>query len=277
MKQRISFFEAPFFVLYLPFLKIKAMRISLFILLFFLLNLTLPAQRRWVQERSNEGGALLLNMTYGLHTPGGDLAKRFGANSSTGGGIEYLTKGNFIIGTYFYFLFGTRVKTDVLAPLKDENGNLYSDAFGISAVQLRERGWKTGVHFGKLFSLGANKRSGIRATVGAGFLQHKIRLQDDPVGGKVSLISGDYAKGYDRLTNGLALTEFISYQLLAKNRRVNFFAGFEFSQGFTQNRRSFHFDTRTSETESRLDLLYGIRFGWTLPFYFGENAEEIQY
>jgi hypothetical protein len=58
---------------------------------------------------------------------------------------------------------------------------------------------------------------------------------------------------------------------------LNFLAGFEFYQGFTQGRRSFNFDTRSRESEKRLDLLFGVRLGWTLPFYVGENADEIQY
>ncbi|MEO1715307.1 MAG: hypothetical protein AAFU60_18420, partial [Bacteroidota bacterium] len=60
-------------------------------------------------------------------------------------------------------------------------------------------------------------------------------------------------------------------------RRVNFYAGFEIMEGFTVNRRSFNFDTQMADTTPRLDILYGFRLGWTLPFYVGENTEEIFY
>ena len=133
-----------------------------------------------------------------------------------------------------------------------------------------------GALIGKLFSLSdVNPRSGIRFTISSGLLQHKIRIQDDPVR-DVPQLSTEYRKGYDRLTNGLTFNEFIGYQMLSRNRRINFYAGLEFTQAFTKSRRDFNFDTMTAETENRVDLLYGFRVGWVLPFYFG-NAGDIYY
>ena len=142
---------------------------------------------------------------------------------------------------------------------------------------LRERGLQFNVLAGKLFPLpGKNKRSGIRTTVGVGFLQHKIRLQQDP-DSKVFQFVGAYQEGYDRLTNGLSISEFIGYQHLSNNRGVNFFFGFEFTQAFTQNRRNFNFNEMRKDDSKRTDLLIGFKVGWTLPFYIGEEADEIFY
>jgi len=238
----------------------------------------LDAQRTYYRaERSNDGNVLLFNALYGVHWPGGDLADRFGSHFSAGGTVEFLTKSNFIVGAHSNFYFGTNVNTDVLAPLRDEDDLLFGDDGGIAEVRLRQRGLYVGGHVGKIFPIfGPNKRSGIRVTVGGGYLQHKIRIQDDPQV-FVSTLNSNYKKGYDRFTNGFALTEFIGYQYLATNRMVNFLIGLELTQGFTQNRRSFNFDTRSAETDGRLDLLAGLRIGWTLPLYVGENAAEIRY
>jgi hypothetical protein len=228
-------------------------------------------------ERSNEGGVLSFNFSYGMFWPGGDLSNRFGYNFTTGAAIDYITSKNFIFGFLPSFQFGTNVKQDVLANLRNEDGIIFGDDGALSNVKLRERGVYLGGHIGKLFSLtDANRRSGVRVTVGAGFLQHKIRIQDDPQI-KISLLNEDYKKGYDRLTNGWALAEFIGYQYMAKNRFVNFIAGFEFIQGFTQSRRSFDFDTRNQDTIKRHDFLSGFRLSWTLPLYVGEDPDEIRY
>jgi hypothetical protein len=145
-----------------------------------------------------------------------------------------------------------------------------------SSVVLRQRGFYVGAKFGKLFPLSeSNPRSGIRVTLGAGLLEHKIRVQDDSR--QVNQVAGEYRKGYDRLTNGLALNQFVGYQLLGKNRLINFYAGLEFTQGFTQNRRDWNFDTMEQESGERLDLLFGIRLGWVLPFYFGGNVADSYY
>lgn len=102
-------------------------------------------------------------------------------------------------------------------------------------------------------------------TLGAGFLEHKIRIDVDK--DDVPELSGDYLKGYDRLTNGLALTEFIGYMHCGNNRLINFIFGFELTQAFTQNRRDFNFDQMKKDDNKRLDLLYGIKLGWFFPLY----------
>jgi hypothetical protein len=50
-------------------------------------------------------------------------------------------------------------------------------------------------------------------------------------------------------------------------RRVNFFIGIEAVQAFTKNRRSFNFDTRSSDDSERSDRLLGLKAGWIIPLY----------
>ena len=236
----------------------------------------------WGQKRSeytlNRGNALLFSLSYAGHKPGGDLANRFGNNFSFGTGAGLITnKGNWLVGLDFAYLFGGEVKEDVVASLRTPDGYIIGNDRGYANIELRERGFYAGGYIGKLISIGLpNPRSGIRVTLGAGLLQHKIRIQDDPLSG-VPQLSGDYKKGYDRLSNGLAFSEFIGYQVMSMDKRVNFYAGLEFTQGMTMSRRDFNFDTRTKDETERKDLLFGIRVGWVIPLYFGKEAGEVYY
>ena len=229
-------------------------------------------------ERLNLGNLLALNFQFGIGTTAGDLNDRFGTTLSLGAGMDYITeKNNLILGWKGDFHFGNNVKEDILgglAPLGFIFGNSLSPATELRRAQ---RGFYLGAHIGKIFPLSSkNKRSGIRLTVGGGLLQHRIRLQQDPLN-FVPQIAGEYGRGYDRLTNGFALRQFLGYQLLGNDKLVNFTIGLEFIEGFTQNRRNFNFDEMSVDTDSRLDLIIGVKVGWTLPFYIGESTGEIYY
>src|SRR5688572_23891874 len=102
-------------------------------------------------------------------------------------------------------------------------------------------------------------------TVSTGFIQHKIRIET--IGNAVPELRHDYKKGYDHLTNGWHLSEFIGYTYFSNRQLVNFYGGFELTQGFTANRRDYNFDNLGNSDKNRLDLLYGFKLGWILPLY----------
>lgn len=226
----------------------------------------------------NKGDVLLPYISYAAHRPGGALADRFGNNFSLGLGVDWLTaKSHWILGLNANFLFGNTVKTDVLSSLRTDAGFIIGNNRLPADIVLRQRGWLVHLEWGKHIPFTTeNPRSGFRITISPGLLQHKIRIQDDPQQAVPQLL-GDYKKGYDRLTNGFSLTEFIGYELLSENRRTNFFLGLEFTQAFTQSRRDFDFPTRTKDESKRTDLLYGIRLGWIIPFYVGNAGGDIYY
>lgn len=226
---------------------------------------------------SNEGTILAVNLSYGAQLPGGDLSDRYGVNINTGAGLQFFTNTNWMLELEGQYLFGNKVKSDVLAPLRSPEGYIFADDGGPADITLRERGWWIGLSAGKLIPLlPSNPRSGLRISLGAGLLEHKIRIQNDPQA-FVPALTSEYRKGYDRLANGLALKQFIGYQHFSINRRINFFAGIELMQGFTASRRSWNIDEMAKEEGSRLDLLFGFRAGWVLPFYLGEKGETIYY
>lgn len=229
----------------------------------------------------NTYNVITLNMSYGLHSPAGDLSNRFGANFSIGGGLDLITeKNNLIFGLKGNNLFGNTVKEDVLASLRDRDGFILGSIGAGQAtyaeVFLRERGLYAGGHFGKLIALSKkNKRAGLRLTFGIGVLQHKIRIQDE--NNNADQLKGELFKGYDQLSSGLAFEQFIGYQQLNRKTGINFFAGFELTEAFTKNRRSVNFATQSPDLESRFDVLLGFRLGWIFTFYVGERASDIQY
>lgn len=245
------------------------------IFLFLLSTLVLNAQDNSPQ---NTGAVLLLDFSYGVHLPGGDLADRFGLNFSPAVSVDYITDpNNWIFSLQGSFQFGSEVKTDVLANLRTAEGFIIANDRTVADIQLRERGFYLGLGIGRLIGLSTgNYRSGIRIDLGAGLLQHQIRIQEDPVR-TVAPLTGDYKKGYDRLTNGPALRQFIGYQVLSRDRRANLFAGIELIEGFTRSRRDYDFATQSADQSGRMDLLYGFRIGLSLPFYVGQDPGEIFY
>ncbi|MEN9613624.1 MAG: hypothetical protein RLZZ628_4438, partial [Bacteroidota bacterium] len=190
------------------------------------------------QLMPNYYNTIFLNVAYSAQLPAGDLANRFGLNMSTGASVEYfLTHKNWIIGTEAYYLFGQTVKEDVLAFARTTEGAILGDIGNYAQVDLRERGFYWGGHMGRFYKTRerGNLLSGLRVTLGAGFLQHYIRIQDNQ---NVSIpqLSGAYRAGYDRLTNGFALNQFMGWQVLSRNKRINFHIGLELTEGFTKNR-----------------------------------------
>ena len=54
---------------------------------------------------------------------------------------------------------------------------------------------------------------------------------------------------------------------LARNRLVNWFAGFEIQEGFTTGLRGYQYDLMGPDNKKRHDILIGFKLGWMLPLY----------
>ena len=209
----------------------------------------------------------MMNVSAGYYTPGGDLADRFGTCTVLGGEVLYKNRKNYLIGASTGFMFGNDIKEpNLLKDLYTQDQQIIGLDGLYAEIRLFERGYHVGPAFGKIFSLKKpNPNSGILVLVSPGFMQHKIRIED--IGNTVPALRGDYKKGYDRLTNGFRLQEFIGFVFFSNRQLVNFYGGFEFIQGFTKLRRDYIFDDPQIDKSQRLDLLYGFKLGWTLPFY----------
>jgi hypothetical protein len=209
---------------------------------------------------------------------GGDLKNTFGSNYNVGVGVEKLYWENgFIWGIEGNYLFGSNLNVDPFRYIRTAEGELLAEG-SYADIGLKQRGFFAGARVGRLWKLHQNTKriGGIRTTLGIGFLQHWIRIQDNQ-GSSAPQVNGFYANGYDRLTNGFALNQFIGYQMMSFNRGINFFAGVEFTQGFTKNRRGFNFDTRLIDDAAKKDILIGIRAGWIITIKMQRNTSNIEY
>ena len=216
-----------------------------------------------------------LGIGMGANLPAAGLKKRYGSNLNLSVQAEYITTSNFIFGPKMLFFFGDNVKEDVLAPFRTPTGVVLGDDNQIADVFLRQRGLFLGAGIGRLFSVNKTSKSGIKGMLHAGILQHNIRFTDER--NSVAQIRAGRNKGYDRLTRGFALMESIGYKHLSNDRRLNFELMFDFIQGFTSEVRAYNFDTGLPTILSRLDLMFGFRAVWNLPFYKITSQETIFY
>ena len=141
----------------------------------------------------------------------------------------------------FIFRDGVKNPASILSGISTSDGFIIDEAGVFANVMLLERGFSVMAKVGKLIPVAApNPNSGLLFQFGGGMLQHKIRIQDP--NNSAPQLKGDYKKGYDHLCNGPAISEFIGYQTPGNNRKINFFAGFEFTQAYTFSRRAYYFN-----------------------------------
>ncbi len=211
--------------------------------------------------------APMFTFSYAFQMPAGDMKDRFGVSSNVGGDFMVKNKKNWIFGADFHYIFGSDIKENsILDGMKTKLGEIIGQDGQYADIAISERGYTTCAKIGKIFPLGKpNKNSGIIFTTGAGFMQHKIRM--DVSNNTAPQLTKETKKGYDRLTNGFMLDHFLGYMFLSNKRLMNFYCGFEFTQAFTKCRRSYNWDTMQRDTKSRYDVLYGFRIGFIIPFY----------
>ncbi|MEI7597080.1 MAG: hypothetical protein WCK02_15135 [Bacteroidota bacterium] len=208
-----------------------------------------------------------LSAHYSYNLPGGDLKDRFGSNSIIGGKFSLKTRKNWIFEIQGNFIFGNTVnENSILDSLRNSDGNIINGNGEVASVNLFERGFSFTANAGKIFPVfGPNKNSGIVFSNGIGFLQHKIRIENFM--NTVPQIKDDYKKGYDRLSNGFAMTQFLGYLYLGNKRIYSFYLGIEVSEAWTKSRRSYDFDLMKKDEKSRFDIMSGLKVGWIIPLY----------
>jgi hypothetical protein len=198
--------------------------------------------------------------------PEADLVKRFGPSLCVGGSVMYKFRSNWIAGLTAGYAFGSNVKEDVLTQLRNPDKFIANNNGNPADLRVSERVFL--IHFtgGRLIPISKKlPNSGIFLSLGAGYMQHKVNLYDAEQ--KIASINGDLIKGYDRLSGGFSLSQFVGYLYVSNNLISNFYAGFELFEGFTKSLRKINYDTGLPDTRKRFDLLSGFRIGWILPLY----------
>ncbi len=245
------------------------MKIPLFALLisFFGLNsLSAQSDTAKTKPKFNFPAAIVVDFGIGGQMPFADMRTDYKNNLNAGGKIQFFTPSHFILGLGMDYIYADRIRTDVIANLRNPDG-LVIDKMGTPAnVQLGQRGFYINANIGKLFLFHplSRRRHGIEARASFGYLQHKVRLKTP--GTDMVQIQGQYRHGYDRLTGGFAIQQYIGYRFMSPNRLINVWAGVDFLQGFTHNLRGYNFDLQRADTNLHIDLLLGIRAGVSIPF-----------
>jgi hypothetical protein len=209
----------------------------------------------------------MVGVSYAFQMPAGDMVTRFGNNSSLCLHVDFKSKSYLILGVNGGYFFGNTVKEDIFKNIANKDGSITGRDGQLADVRLWERGFNVSGTIGGMFKhfKKPNPNTGLIFNIGFGFIQHKIRIET--IGNGVPQLDTQYKKGYDRLTNGFLLTENLGYLFLSNNRLLNFSISLECMEGFTQNRRSYNFDTMEHDSKKRLDILYGARIAWILPLY----------
>ncbi len=235
------------------------------IIAFFLTSLFIRAQ--FVLEKPEMKDTAftipIFTASYAYQWTTSEMADRFGANSNVGGSFAVKTRSNWYYGLKGNFIWGGKVnESTILDAIKTSDGAVIDNQGRLTDIYLGERGSSFFLLGGRMINkFSPNKNSGILVYTGFGFLQHKIsiKFKDD-----ISSLTDEYKKGYDRFSVGYAVNGFIGYMYLSKNRLINFFGGFDYTQGWTKSLRKYNYDTKQEDTSTHTNILYGIRIGWII-------------
>lgn len=222
-------------------------------------------------------------VSYGGMFPVGDLGRRFGYVSLFTLECGYKFKQNWTLsasGAYFFtdvvresgilnglaflkYVSDSDGSTSAFIFWPDNNGAGYVPTF-------QGRGFTVALKAGKIIRAvrlpKANPNSGMTVEAGIQFVEHRIFI-NLPLEREPNNVSGEYAKGYDRLTNGLGPVVSLGYRFFGNNRLINFFLAAEAGLHFTQSRRKFNYDANVADDALRSDVLVGFRFSWCIPVY----------
>jgi len=230
-------------------------------------------QKRFTQEPHLP--VVQLEFNYAYFQPFGLLNQRYGYFSGFGAGVSYRWENKWMVGYNFSAIWGGGVKENTaLDSIIGPSGSLIDNNGNLAIVRLFSRGYHTDAYVGYLLTTKKkNPNSGFVFKAGFGYLEHKIKYHHT-INIMPQLQDGMY-KGYDRLTSGVMLTQFIGYQYSSYLKRVHFWGGFELTEGFTKNRRKFNYDTRQFDTKLRIDNMIAFRIGFMIPmFQYGKGEKE---
>lgn len=212
------------------------------------------------------------NYTYQI--PEGDLALRFGPLHQVGAGVNLKTRNHWYFALQANYQFGYTVEEPGLFYFLTNSSGYITNTGGYPATYyLSQRGMSGIISAGRLFPLSlSNRNSGILVMVGGGYLLHKINIASPS--NDIPTLTDELKRGYDRLTGGFALHQFVGYYFQSANRYFNFYVGVDLNQAFTKSFRGYNYDQRAFDNASRFDATNGLRVGWMIPIYLATKDED---
>ncbi len=236
-----------------------------FIILFSLYSITAKSQKS-VSDSSIFIPSISINYSY--HFAAGDIGKAYGNNNAVGSDLTFKLVNQFVLGVGFEYYFSENVKNQdsYFSNIKTEKGFVIDGNGHYAEIYLYERGFNVQLFAGYQFNFWANNpNSGPFVQAGVGFMQYRTQIKNKQ--NTAPQVNGEYTKMYDRLSNGMSLTQFFGYRHMGNRNLGNFYFGIEFTQGFTKNRRTYNADFGVDDNLNHSDFLTAIKFGWIIPFY----------
>lgn len=210
---------------------------------------------------------IYLNAGTAFHKPFGILQDRFSRFWGVPVSLTIKARNNYYYQLEHSVLLGGQVsEPNMFAGLTGDADLLYDiDGFP-SIVRRYMRGFYWKLEIGKDFMyFGKQKLSSLSAGIGTGFLQHRIFLKFDR--GQIPQIEGDYATGFDRLTNGFYTSQNLTYRYV-NPKTLSLYAGIYFQEGFTKNRRIWNNGADNSIYKPRTEIFPAFQAGLIIPFKY---------
>lgn len=203
----------------------------------------------------------------------GDLALRYGNGGVFGFGSHVKMPSGWFFGGQASFGFGLKLKEPgVLSNLLTPAGQLIDNEGQVALISLSGKSALVTLDAGYLFPLRQkNPNTGILCMIGVGSAHHRVHFENTE--NPITQLDEPYISGYDRLTWGWAVREFVGYWSMSDNGLVNWYGGVELWHGQTWPQRPMNFDTQTVDVGPRNDAFLSIQVGWVFHIYKRSNPE----
>jgi hypothetical protein len=223
-------------------------------------------------QSPGSGSFLLLRVGGGFYLTGADLAKGFPQFASMPAGLYYKSGSNITVGINHTPFWGNRVNySNLFGDMLGPSGEVIDQNGFPTVIRYYMRGSATNLTVGKLLGGKGGKSGQFELALGAGFMQHFVKMRFDV--GRTPQLEGDYAKGYDRLTNGLQLVQHFRWHYL-NPETISVFAGLDVAQGFTQNRRGWNFADGGPDNSKHFDFYSGLSAGIIIPLSLKASKQD---
>ena len=252
-------------------------RFILFFLVIFLPNSFVFSQIQMKRSTTDSAGLIAYvsaNYSYNFILKNSDLYKESTNLMGVGANLSLKTKSNWTIETGFNYYFAGKVKgTDSMFAMITNAAGLIMDGNGTAAnIEVDTRGWSLRLEGGKIFPISKKmQNAGIHAKLGVGVLQRNVFIKNPD--NLVACLTEEYKKGYDRLTLGVSLYQYIGYTHLSNIKYSCFYGGIEFYEIFSKRQRDYDFNLMGKDNRKFFDVLIGLKFGWIVPLYKKEYID----
>lgn len=208
-----------------------------------------------------------------------DLRKEFGDNLSIGADFGIKTKNNWSVDFGFKYHFSGKFDSLIgedLFKYIASDGNFFTENGLPMKLNVDFRGLNFQLQAGKVIPVSQKFRnSGIWVKLGIGVMQHYLHIKTNQ--NEIPSLTNEYKKGYDRLTLGFTLNQFIGYMHLTKKNLLCFYGGIEFSEIFAKRQREYDFNLMGKDNSKLFESMIGIKVGWIIPLYKHDPHSEFEY